>query len=134
VAWGAAVLLAVGLAAAAVILMRSGNESAIAPSGAELQMRHALEALLIARPRTKEFLLGHPAMMLAMALALRGRRTWVPVAAAVAAVGQASLLNTFCHPCPSPAPRSVHGLWIGAIGCGDSHLAGGVRAHAEVAR
>jgi hypothetical protein len=118
VAWGAAVLLAVGLAAAAVVLMRSGNTSAIAPTGAELQMRQTLETLLIARPRTKEFLLGHPAMMLAMALALRGRRTWLAVVAVVAAIGQASLLNTFCHfhmPLYLGLLRSAHGLWIGAL-------------------
>jgi hypothetical protein len=118
VAWGAALLLAVGLAAAAVVLMRSGNTSAIAPTGAELQMRHTLETLLIARPRTKEFLLGHPAMMLAIALVLRGRRTWLAVVAVIAAVGQASLLNTFCHfhmPLYLGLLRSIHGLWIGGL-------------------
>ena len=118
VVWGAAAAVAIGLGVAALVLMRSGNEAAIAPSGVELQMRQMLENLLIARPRTKEFLFGHPALMLAMALGWRGRRTWLPFAALVAAIGQASVLNTFCHfhePLYLGLLRTVHGLWIGGL-------------------
>ena len=81
-------------------------------------MRSLLETILIARPRTKEFLIGHPALMLAVVLALRDRRTWLPLAALIGAIGQISLLNTFCHfhiPLYLSLLRSVHGVWIGAI-------------------
>jgi hypothetical protein len=118
ISWGQAAVLLVALAALAVVLMRSGNESAVAPSGLELKMRNLLEALLIARPRTKEFLIGHPALMLACALIFRGWRTWLPLAALIAVVGQVSLLNTFCHfhmPLYLGLLRSLHGVWIGAL-------------------
>jgi hypothetical protein len=118
VSWGQAVALVIALAGVAVVLMRSGNESTVAPSGLELKMRNLLESILIARPRTKEFLLGHPALMLACALAFRGRRAWLPLVALVAAVGQVSLVNTFCHfhiPLHLSLLRSLHGLWIGAL-------------------
>lgn len=118
ITWGQAVALVVALGAVGIVLMRSGNESAVAPSGLELKMRNLLEALLIARPRTKEFLIGHPALMLACALVLMNRRTWLPLVALVAVVGQVSLLNTFCHfhmPLYLGLLRSAHGVWIGAL-------------------
>lgn len=117
VAWGGAIAIVLGLAAVVLALMRSGNESAVAPTGLELKARNFLETILLARPRTKEFLLGHPALMLAVVLRLRGRCTWLPLVALIAAFGQISLLNTFCHfhvPLSLSLLRSVHGVWIGA--------------------
>jgi len=118
ISWGQAAAVVFALAAVALVLMRSGNESAVAPTGLELKMRNLLESLLIARPRTKEFLIGHPALMLACALALRGRRGWLPLVALVAVIGQVSLLNTFCHfhiPLYLGLLRTLHGVWIGAL-------------------
>jgi hypothetical protein len=118
ISWGSALLLVVTLAALAVTLMRSGNDSPVPPSTIELKMRGLLEWLLIARPRTKEFLFGHPALMLTLALAMRGRRAWIPLAALVAVIGQVSLLNTFCHfhmPLYLGLLRTVHGVWLGAL-------------------
>ena len=111
-----AILIALG--AVAFALMRSGNESAVAPSAIELKLRNALESLLIVRPRTKEFLIGYPALMLVIALALRGRRQWLPLLALLATMGQISLLNTFCHfhiPLLVSLLRTLHGFWIGAL-------------------
>ncbi len=118
VSWGGAIVVVVTLAALALALMRSGNESAVAPTGLELKMRSLLETILIARPRTKEFLLGHPALMLSLALLLRGRRGWLPLLVIIGALGQISLLNTFCHfhiPLYLSLLRSLHGLWLGAL-------------------
>ncbi len=105
------------LAAIVFSLTRTGNQPLVIPSGAELKLRGLLESLLVVRPRTKELLLGHPALMLAVALSLRGRRAWLPVVALLACVGQVSLVNTFCHlhtPLYVSFLRTGHGLWIGA--------------------
>jgi hypothetical protein len=115
-----AVLAAVLLAATAVMLMRSGNQPPVEVSGLELRVRGILEQIFVARPRTKEFLIGHPALMLAVAMALRGRTRWVLVLLLLGAVGQTSLVNTYCHlhsPIFVSLLRSAHGLWLGiAIG------------------
>jgi len=113
-----ALVILAALAAVAFTLMRSGNQPAMPPSGFELRARGMLESLLAIRPRTKEFLVGHPALMLAVALSLRGRRAWLPLVAVLAGVGQVSLLNTFCHfhtPLSVSLLRTFHGLWIGAL-------------------
>lgn len=115
-----AVLAAVLLAAVAVMLMRSGNQPAVEVSGLEMRARGILEQIFFARPRTKEFLVGHPALMLAVGMALRGRTRWVLLFLLLGAVGQTSLVNTFCHlhtPVFTSLLRSAHGLWLGlAIG------------------
>jgi hypothetical protein len=115
-ALGIALVAAVGALAFAV--MRSGNQPAVAPTGIELKLRNLLEAVLYVRPRTKEFLLGHPALMLAIALSLRGRRAWLPLVVVLAGIGQISLLNTYCHfhsPLHVSLVRTANGLWVGAI-------------------
>jgi hypothetical protein len=112
-----AIVILAALGALAFAVSRSGNQAAVAPSAAELKLRYLLESLLSIRPRTKEFLLGHPALMLAVALLLRGRPTWLPLVVVLAGVGQISLLNTFCHfhtPLVIGLIRSAHGLWLGA--------------------
>jgi hypothetical protein len=115
-----AVLAAALLGAAAAMLMRSGNQPGVEVSGLEMRARGILEQIFYARPRTKEFLVGHPALMLAVALALRGRTRWVLLFLLLGAIGQANLVNTFCHlhtPIFVSLLRSAHGLWLGlAIG------------------
>jgi hypothetical protein len=113
--------LAVVIAAIAALgftLTRTGNQPIVSPSTLEVKMRGALESILVVRPRTKEFLLGHPALMLAVVLALRRRRMWLPLVATAAAMGQVSLLNTFCHfhtPLHISLLRSLNGFWLGAV-------------------
>src|SRR5262249_25033659 len=79
-----------------------------------------LDALLPVRPRTKEFLVGHPAFVLALALWFRGRRQWAVPLFLVGVLVQVSLLNTFCHihtPLRLSLIRDVTGLVFGiAIG------------------
>ncbi len=106
------------LAGIAFILTRTGNQPVLAPSATEIKLRGLLESLLVVRPRTKELLLGHPALMLAVALALRNRWRWLPLASVLAGLGQVSLLNTFCHfhtPLAISFLRTGQGLWIGAL-------------------
>ena len=117
--WEAA-LAAILLGAAAVMLMRSGNQPGVEVSGLETRARGILEQIFYARPRTKEFLVGHPALMLAVAMALRGRTRWVLLFLLLGAMGQSNLVNTFCHlhtPIFVSLLRSAHGLWLGvAVG------------------
>lgn len=95
--WWQAGLALVLLAAVALMVLRTGNEAPGAVSGLELKLRSVLEQLLTVRPRTKEFLVGHPALVVALGLLLTGKRNWLPVWMMLAAIGQISLVNTFCH-------------------------------------
>ena len=100
-----------------IFVMRTGNESAVPPSGLELRVRELLEQALVVRPRTKEFLFGHPAVMLGIAAALRGASGWASVLLLAGAVGQVSVTNTFCHlhtPLAVSLLRTFNGLWLGA--------------------
>jgi len=91
-------LIGVGVALFAfmVIVERTGNDSSVGASGGEMKFRAILETILVARPRTKD-LVGHPAFLLAIAWAWRGRRKLAVPAFLVGCIGQVSLLNTFCH-------------------------------------
>lgn len=113
--------LAVVSAALLVLIVRTGNEAASAVSPLELKLRSLLDQLLVVRPRTKEFLIGHPALFLSAALApLWGRRVSVPLLW-IGIIGQVSLINTFCHihtPLSVSLLRAFNGLWIGILlGC-----------------
>ncbi|NLH99721.1 MAG: hypothetical protein GX446_09565 [Chthonomonadales bacterium] len=111
-ALGLIILVALMLAVA-----RTGNEPGVGVSGMELRARALLDAALPIRPRTKEFLLGHPAWILAIGLAAMGRRRWAAPLAVIAAIGQVSVLNTFCHihtPLVLSAMRVAVGLALGA--------------------
>jgi hypothetical protein len=74
-------------------LLRSGNTGAA--SDFELTLRQDLEDLVYVRPRTKEFLIGFPALLAGIVLAARTRHGWWLYA--VAAVGTASAIDTFTH-------------------------------------
>jgi len=123
-AWSAHPLLlryAVGVIvaglAAVILLARSGNFG-LPLLGIEERLRTVLEDLLVARPRTKEYLIGHPALFLAGAAAAAGWRAWVLPLAAIAAVGQAGLVNSFSHihtPLLYTVWRTVNALWLGTL-------------------
>ncbi|MFA5114253.1 MAG: DUF5693 family protein [Candidatus Margulisiibacteriota bacterium] len=84
------------LAALAVLVARSGNFILPVP-GAEKYFRNWLEVVMYVRPRTKEFLIGYPALMLAALCYFRGNRTWLWLAATAGAVASTSVFNTFSH-------------------------------------
>ena len=90
------ILILVGMAAI-FALGRTGNAGLPALGSLELKSRAILSHLVVARPRTKEYLIGHPFMVLAFALAAVGARRWVLPAAIVGAVGQVGLVNSFSH-------------------------------------
>lgn len=80
-----------------LLVARSGNDPGVGVSESELKIRSLLDHYLYARPRFKEFLLGHPLMIVALVLGVRGWRGWAIPVFLVGAIGQVSLLNTFCH-------------------------------------
>ena len=93
-------LLIIGIVALAAILLivaRTGNDAGVGVSGAELKGRAILDRILPARPRTKEFLVGHPLFVLGLAWWWRGRRRLGLPCLVFGSLGQVSLLNTFCH-------------------------------------
>lgn len=105
----------VGLAALAFLVARSGNDPGVGVSGSELTMRSLLDKYLYVRPRTKEFLLGHPALLLALATVASGRFVrWTLPLLVVGAIGQSSLMDTFCHLHTPLLISGLHGLigWV----------------------
>ena len=113
-----ALLSGVLVIAAYIWIARTGNDSGMEISSLELKMRAFMEEVFITRPRTKEVFIGHPAMIFAVYFAYR--RQWIAAFAAtiLATIGQADMLNTFCHlhtPLFYSLLRSIHAIWLGAL-------------------
>lgn len=120
VLWGQVALALVILGAVGFMLVRTGNEAPGAVPDWELRLRALLETVMNVRPRTKEFLIGHPALVIAIAMLLSGQTRWAPLAMFLAAIGQVSLVNTFCHlhsPLLVSLQRTGWGILIG-VGLG----------------
>ncbi len=110
----AAVVIGVGV----LVLVRSGNQSDISPSGTELALRSHLTALLSVRPRFKEFLIGFPAMMLLPALFFYHRRAIGILLALAIGIGLGDVVDTFSHlhtALSVSVLRVVNGLVLGII-------------------
>jgi hypothetical protein len=104
--------------AAAVYVLRSGNQSDITPSAFELSLRSGLTAVLGVRPRFKEFLVGFPLMMLLPALRLEHRKLLGWLFAIGIAIGTSDIVDTFSHlhtPLVVSLLRVFNGAVIGAI-------------------
>ncbi len=115
---GQLLMALVALAVFALIVARTGNEPGVGVSGMELKFRALLDKALPVRPRTKEFLIGHPAFIMALAFWFRGRRKLAIPLFVVGVIGQVSILNTFCHthtPLYLSFIRDVTGLVFGAV-------------------
>jgi len=109
----------VGLTALAVLVMRSGNDPGVGVSDLELRFRSLLDRTLGVRPRTKEFLLGHPLLLLSLGMIVSPRwRPWAFPLLLAGVVGQVGMLNSFCHlhtPLKLTVLRTFHGLWLGGL-------------------
>ncbi|GGD87022.1 DUF5693 family protein [Paenibacillus nasutitermitis] len=106
---GGTVLLAVA-ALLVFLLVRTGNSDLVLPYEGEL--RQLLTDWFGIRPRTKEWLIGHPLLMAAACLlACRNRGA---VILPVAAIGLCSMMNTFTH-LHSPLAVSLTRSWTGAL-------------------
>jgi len=101
-----------GIAALALILLRSGNEAPIGVAQMELIFRARLEDLLSVRPRTKE-IFGLPALFFFLAYFFRRKPPSI-VLLLLGAVALTSVVNTFCH-LHTPIAISLVRTLIGAI-------------------
>ncbi|HWR56515.1 MAG TPA: DUF5693 family protein, partial [Negativicutes bacterium] len=82
-------------------------------------MRALLEQLFYARPRTREFLIGHPAFFLAtLAVCCSWSRVWQFALVIAASMAQISLVETFAHlrtPVMMTFVRGFDGWVLGTI-------------------
>ena len=84
------------LIAGTVYVLRTGDGMLAVPA-TEQRVRNSLEAILLYRPRTKEFLIAFPAIAAASVFAARGNRVWTALFGVLGGIGFASVANTFCH-------------------------------------
>ena len=108
-----AVILGVGL----YYIIRSGNVNKI--SGLEQAMRTTLTEIFPARPRTKEFLIGYPALVL-FAYYMKNSKIHIInwILAVAASILAASVTNSFCHvftDYQTICMRVVNGLIVGTL-------------------
>lgn len=112
-------LLLVFLFVAYYFVGRSGHTGGVAVSGIELKLRALLEDAMYARPRNKEFMIGHPAFFLAAMAVYKGApRLWQFVLVCGAVIGQGSLVQTFCHmrtPVVMSFVRALDGYAVGIV-------------------
>ncbi len=114
---GAALAVLVAGLAGVMLLARTGNIS-LPLAGAEQSLRTVLENLLVARPRTKEFLIGYPALVLAGVAASLGWRRVALAFALAGAIGTAGAVNSFSHlhtPLVHTVWRTGNALLLGAV-------------------
>ncbi|MGE5654709.1 MAG: DUF5693 family protein, partial [Bacillota bacterium] len=114
------ILGALALAAVAIYIYigRSGHTAGVEVSQLEIRLRNFLEQTLIARPRNKEFLIGHPAIIAIPLLLQRGYNWLVGPALLAAMSGQISIVNSFAHirtPIKYSVERGVYGLALGIV-------------------
>lgn len=103
------------LAALAVYILRTGNTGVSGVSSLELKFRQLLDTFLGVRPRTKEFAIGHPLMLV---LLYFGYRFQMYPVLLMGLIGQVSLTNTYAHlhtPLLVSLFRSFNGLWLGLL-------------------
>lgn len=98
---------------------RSGHSAGVPVAAIEVKMRLFLEQLMYARPRQKEFMIGHPAFFLAAYAAYYNAPRLMQYALTCGAViGQASLVQTFCHmrtPVFMSTVRAIDGYAMGVF-------------------
>lgn len=114
-------IFAVGAVIAWIFVGRSGHSSGVPVPAWEIKLRLFLEEVMYARPREKEFLVGHPAFYLAVFAAAKQLPKFIHFTLVVAAtIGQGSLIQTFAHmrtPIWMSVVRALDGLAMG-IGLG----------------
>lgn len=114
-------ILALAAVGAWVYVGRSGHTAGVPVPDIEIKMRAFLEKVMYARPREKEFMIGHPAFLLAvMALYRQWPRAVHYGLVVIATIAQGSLVETFAHirtPVFMSFVRGVDGMVAGiAVG------------------
>lgn len=108
-----------GVVGAWIFIGRSGHTAGVPVPAFEVKLRTFLENVMYARPREKEFIVGHPAFFLAvMAFYRNWPRFFHYILAIVATIGQDSMVETFAHirtPLYMSFIRGIDGLVLGII-------------------
>ena len=78
-------------------IARTGHDTDVTISTFELILRNVLEENLLARPRTKEFLVAFPCIMLTVYSAVRRMPFFTAVFGLAGTIGLTSVCNTFMH-------------------------------------
>lgn len=115
---GYLVLMAIAGAIGYVYLARSGHETNLQPSEMEMIFRNILEYKLLARPRTKEFLLAFPMVMATMVFARAKIKMFLYPSGLLAVIGFASIANTFSHlrtPIYLSVARTAYSISFGLV-------------------
>jgi hypothetical protein len=61
---------------------------------------------------------GYPGLIVSLWMAFKGTRSWLPLTVFIAAIGQVSVLNTFCHlhtPIAVSMLRVIVGVVVGGV-------------------
>jgi len=110
-----AVIFLIAAACGALFILRSGNFG-LPVLGPEKYLRGLLENLMVIRPRTKEFLIGYPALILGAVYYFKGGNKWLWFWLSIGVLAPVSMVNSFCHihtPVLITLVRSCVGLVIG---------------------
>ncbi len=102
----------------AVYILRSGNFKILGAGIIELRIREFLEYNLGVRPRTKEFLIGYPAIMLFIHFKEVKNKILKFVLGIGITIGSISAINSFCHVFTAinvSIIRSANGLILGLL-------------------
>ncbi len=113
-----AIILGLAAVAGYLYLGRTGHTAGAPVLDIEAQLRTLLEQWLPARPRTKEFLVAHPAFILMVAAAMIKHDYFILPLGLIATIGQVSIVNSFSHlrtPLYVSFYRTVYGLGFGII-------------------
>jgi len=103
------------MGALALLMMRTGNDNPEVVLDIELRIRQILRDLLGVRPRTTEFFIGHPLMLVMLYYGYKFKMFAILLAGIM---GQVSLMNTYAHlhtPIVVSLLRTFHGLWFGIV-------------------
>lgn len=113
-----AILLGLAAIAGYLYLGRTGHTAGVPVLGIEARIRTFMEQTLVARPRIKEFLVAHPALiMMAAATIAKYDKLILPIGLA-ATIGQVSMVNSFSHlrtPLYISFYRTLYGLGFGMV-------------------
>ena len=104
---GTILILAVLALAGVIFVGRSGHTAGVPVPGVEVAMRRFLENVLYARPREKEFLIGHPAFYLMVAALYRKWPQLLHFFLVIAAAS-ASVHGRNLRPYPDALPHVLH--------------------------
>ncbi len=127
ITWGAAGIGVIILSALVLMMLRTGNDNPNTVSGGELAFRGILEQILPVRPRTKEFILGFPALFFGLFILHAAKYDpknlgkfsgWVSLCIMLGVVGLTDSVNTLCHlhtPVMVSFLRDIIGLVIGGV-------------------